>query len=209
MEILTSIRKNSLGLGIFAVVTAGLIAITHQVTKLNIANNIVKAQLAAFTEILPAHYFDNDLYNSKIELAANPLLGADNGSKKTSIAYVGRLQGKFSAIIFETIAPSGYSGKISLLVAVNKAGVVTGSRIISHKETPGLGDKIDIKKSNWMRSFDDKSFTTLAFDKWLVKKDGGEFDQFTGATITPRAIVKAVRDTLTYFKDNKTALINQ
>lgn len=203
MELLHAIRKNSIGLGIFAIVTAGLIAVTQQTTKQRITQNIVDAQLAAFTEILPQEYFDNDLYSDQIELDADPLLG----SQQASIAYIGRLEGEFSAIIFEAIAPGGYNGNISLLVAINKAGVVTGSRVISHKETPGLGDKIDIKKSNWMNTFAQRSFAALPFEDWAVQKDGGTFDQFTGATITPRAVVKAVRDTLTYFEKHKATLI--
>lgn len=205
MELIASIRKNSLGLGIFAVVTAGLIAVTNYVTVDKIADNIVTAQLAAFTEILPAHYFDNDLYNSKIELKADVLLG----SEKSSNAYVAHLNGEFSAIIFETVAPGGYSGDLFLLVAIDKSGTVTGTRIISHKETPGLGDKVDIKKSNWVTSFDNTSFNTLAPERWKVKKDGGDFDQFTGATITPRAVVNAVKNTLIYFEENKTLLLSK
>lgn len=205
MELIASIRKNSIGLGIFAIVTAGLIAITHQTTNQKIADNIVAAQLAAFTDILPAHYFDNALYKSQITLPANPLLGSD----KPSVAYLGRLQGDVSAVIFETIAQGGYNGNLLLLVAINKDSVVTGVRIISHKETPGLGDKVDIKKSDWVRSFENVSFNNPVQEKWAVKKDGGEFDQFTGATITPRAVVRAVKNTLTYFEENKASLLKE
>lgn len=203
MEVISSIRKNSIGLGIFAIVTAGLIAVTQQVTKDRIGSNILHAQQAAFSEILPDQYYDNDLYASQITLAPDTLLGTN----ENSFAYIGRVEGEFSGIIFETIAPGGYNGSMSLLVAINREGTVTGSRVIRHQETPGLGDKIDMKKSDWMRSFENKSFTNLDKKLWKVKRDNGHFDQFTGATITPRAIVKSVKSTLEYFQHNKADLI--
>lgn len=203
MEVISSIRKNSIGLGIFAIVTAGLIAVTQQVTQERIETNILQAQQAAFSEILPDQYYDNDLYKSQISLDPDLLLG----TKEASFAYVGRIDGEFSGIIFESIAPGGYNGSMSLLVAINRDGVVTGSRVIRHQETPGLGDKIDMKKSDWMRSFENKSFANLDIKQWKVKRDNGHFDQFTGATITPRAIVKGVKNTLEYFHQHKDELI--
>jgi len=203
MDLISSIRKNSIGLGIFAIVTAGLIAVTQQVTKDRIESNILHAQQAAFSEILPSSYYENDLYSSQISLGPDPLLG----SQKTSFAYIGRVDGEFAGIIFETIAPGGYNGSMSLLVAINRAGVVTGSRVIRHQETPGLGDKIDMKKSDWMRSFENVSFMSLDKKQWKVKRDNGHFDQFTGATITPRAVVKSVKNTLEYFQQHKADLI--
>ncbi len=203
MEIISSIRKNSIGLGIFAIVTAGLIAVTQQVTKDRIESNILHAQQAAFSEILPSNYYENDLYSSQISLGPDPLLG----SHKASFAYIGRVDGEFAGIIFETVAPGGYNGSMSLLVAINRAGVVTGSRVIRHQETPGLGDKIDMKKSDWMRSFENVSFMSLDKKQWKVKRDNGHFDQFTGATITPRAVVKSVKNTLEYFQQHKADLI--
>ncbi|WP_438466878.1 electron transport complex subunit RsxG [Marinomonas sp. PE14-40] len=203
MEVISSIRKNSIGLGIFAIVTAGLIAVTQQVTQERIETNILQAQQAAFSEILPDQYYDNNLYKSQISLDPDLLLG----TKEASFAYVGRIDGEFSGIIFESIAPGGYNGSMSLLVAINRDGVVTGSRVIRHQETPGLGDKIDMKKSDWMRSFENKSFANLDIKQWKVKRDNGHFDQFTGATITPRAIVKSVKNTLEYFHQHKDELI--
>ncbi|EAQ67287.1 electron transport complex protein RnfG [Marinomonas sp. MED121] len=203
MEVISSIRKNSIGLGIFAIVTAGLIAVTQQVTKERIQDNVLHAQQAAFSEILPDQYYDNDLYKSQVTLEPDLLLG----TKEASFAYIGRIEGEFSGIIFESIAPGGYNGSMSLLVAINRDGVVTGSRVIRHQETPGLGDKIDMKKSDWMRSFENKSFDNLEPKRWKVKRDNGDFDQFTGATITPRAIVKSVKNTLEYFHQHKAELI--
>ncbi len=205
MNIILSIRKNSIGLGIFAVMTAGLIAVTHQLTEHTIEDNIVQAQLSAFNEILPADRYDNNLAEANVMLDADPLLG----SAEPVQAFIARKDGQVSAIIFETIAPGGYNGNLDLLVAVDRNGVVTGSRVISHKETPGLGDKVDLQKSKWILSFGDKSLENTSLKQWNVKKDGGEFDQFTGATITPRAVVRAVKNTLLYFNENKDALLSR
>lgn len=205
MNIIHSIRKNSIGLGIFAIMTAGLIAVTHQLTEHTIEDNIVQAQLSAFNEILPADRYDNNLAEANIMLDADPLLG----SAEPVQAFIARKDGQVSAIIFETIAPGGYNGNLDLLVAVDRNGVVTGSRVISHKETPGLGDKVDLQKSKWILSFGDKSLENTSLKQWNVKKDGGEFDQFTGATITPRAVVRAVKNTLLYFNENKDALLSR
>ncbi len=205
MNILASIRRNSLGLALFAVLTAGLIAITHQLTEHTIADNIVTAQLNAFNEILPADRYNNDLPNDTVMLNPDPLLGSAEPVK----AFIARKEGQVTAIIFQTIAPGGYNGNLDLLVAVDRDGVVTGSRVISHKETPGLGDKVDLQKSDWILSFAGKSLDNPEERRWKVKKDGGTFDQFTGATITPRAVVRAVKNTLIYFKQNEDALLSR
>ncbi|MCV2403228.1 electron transport complex subunit RsxG [Marinomonas sp. C2222] len=203
MEILASIRRNSLGLGLFAVMTAGLIAVTQQFTKTTIQNNILNAQVAAFNEILPSNLYDNDLTIDTALLAADPLLGGDSGTK----IHIARKNNEVTGIIFATTAPGGYNGNLDLLVAIDKNGVVTGSRVISHKETPGLGDKVDLQKSPWILSFTNKSLDNPKLVGWEVKKNGGDFDQFTGATITPRAVVLAVKNTLIYFEENKTSLL--
>ncbi|MFT2110011.1 electron transport complex subunit RsxG [Marinomonas sp. 2405UD68-3] len=205
MDIFASIRRNSLGLGIFAVVTAGIIATTHQLTKQTIADNIVQAQLAAFNEILPTDRYNNELYKAVVTLEADALLGSDEPHH----AYLAKMDGKVTAVIFETTAPGGYNGNLELLVAIDKDGIVTGSRIISHKETPGLGDKVDVKKSPWVHSFVGTFLGENSEKQWQVKKDGGKFDQFTGATITPRAVVRAVKNTLTYFDQNKDSLLQR
>ena len=141
MELLSSIRRNSLGLGIFAILTAGLIAITHQLTKQTIQDNILDAQISAFNDILPADRYDNDLITDTAMLPADPLLGTTEATK----IHIARKNGEVSGIIFDTTAPGGYNGNLDMLVAIDKNGIVTGSRVISHKETPGLGDKVDLK----------------------------------------------------------------
>ncbi|GAB3481968.1 electron transport complex subunit RsxG [Marinomonas epiphytica] len=203
MELISSIRRNSIGLGIFAILTAGLIALTQVLTAKTIKDNIIQAQIAAFNEILPADRYDNDLTQDSAWLEPDPLLGSTEAIK----IHLARQQGAVEAVIFETVAPSGYNGNLYLLVAIDKNGTVTGSRVISHKETPGLGDKVDLKKSDWILSFANTSLDNPTLAGWGVKKDGGEFDQFTGATITPRAVVRAVKNTLIYFEEHKEALL--
>ncbi len=114
--------------------------------------------------------------------------------------------GRRSAVLMELATNTGYNGNIRLLVAIRADGMVLGSRIIQHHETPGLGDKIETNRSNWINSFVEKSLSTVPSDDWKVKRDGGAFDQFTGATITPRAVVTAVHQALLYVQQNNNAL---
>ena len=112
------------------------------------------------------------------------------------------------AAVFNSIAPNGYSGKIHLLVGVYFDGSIAGVRAIKHAETPGLGDALEIQKSPWVLDFDSKSLDNPAQGHWLVKRDGGVFDQFTGATITPRAVVQAAKNTLLYYEKNADTLFD-
>lgn len=198
-----SMLQNSLVLGLFAVVTVGLVAITQQAT----ASRIVEAERAAksqtLSQLLPAGSFDNHLQDSHTLLAADPLLGTH--SAKT--AYLATLNGAPSAVILQVTTAEGYSGAIHLLVAISTQGRVLGVRVLKHKETPGLGDKIELGKHNWIRSFDGKSLTDPDASGWAVKKDLGQFDQFAGATITPRAVVKAVHQALQYFAAHQRELL--
>ena len=203
MELFASIRRNSIGLGLFAILTTGLIATIHLITQQTIKDNILAAQVAAFNAILPKKLYDNDLTQSKAMIPANSLLG----STEPSNIYIARKEDEVSAIIFDTIAPGGYNGSLGLLVSIDKNGVVTGSRVISQQETPGLGDKVDIKKSKWVLEFNNHSIMNPDLAEWNVKKDGGIFDQFTGATITPRAVVNGVKNTLIYFNNHKESLL--
>ena len=142
---------------------------------------------------MPGQRYNNDLIEDSIIVEAPDLLG----SAQTRI-YRARLDNKPAGLVIETIAPNGYSGNIYLLVGVLANGEVSGVRVLSHRETPGLGDKIELRKDNWILSFDGRRLTEDNSRRWAVKRDRGEFDQFTGATITPRAIVGAVRNTLDY-----------
>lgn len=193
-EISRSMLKNSLVLGLFAIVTVGLVAVLQQATAGRIANAEREAQVRALSEILPQGSYDNHLLDNSIQLH-DPLLG----SKSPQTAYIALKDGQPSAVILRATAPDGYSGAIHLLIGIHADGRLAGVRVLGHRETPGLGDKIELAKSAWIRSFDGKSLSNPGEDGWAVKKDRGEFDQFAGATITPRAVVKAVHKALQYF----------
>lgn len=199
-----SIVRNAIGLGIFAVITAGVIAITQAVTAERIADQIRQAEAAALFEIIPEQQHDNDLLTDTVELAPDPRLG-----NRTPVdAWVARKQGKPAGVIIPVTATEGYSGNIRLLVGIDPSGEVLGVRVTAHRETPGLGDKIELRKSAWILSFNGRSLGNPKPDEWAVIRDGGVFDQFTGATITPRAVVKAVRQTLDYFRDHQQTLLH-
>lgn len=198
------ILRGSIGLSIFAVVTAGLIAVTQLGTADRISAEIKKAQSKALLQIIPSSEHDNKLIEDVIALPPSNLLG---NTGTDNYAHISRLNGDATGFILPITAPDGYSGAIKMIVGIDRNGNVKGLRVLNHKETPGLGDKIDIKKSPWITSFDGKSLRSPAPDKWKVVKDGGEFDQFTGATITPRAVVNATHRALTYFDENRATII--
>lgn len=200
-EISRSMLKNALVLGLFAIATVGLVAVLQQATAGRIANAEREAQVRALSEILPQGSYDNHLLDNSIQLHDQLL-----GSKSPQTAYIALKDGKPSAVILRATAPDGYSGAIHLLIGIQADGRLAGVRVLGHRETPGLGDKIELAKSAWIRSFDGKSLSNPGEDGWAVKKDRGEFDQFAGATITPRAVVKAVHKALQYFDANQEQL---
>ena len=110
------------------------------------------------------------------------------------------------AALFVVTARDGFAGPIRILLGVDMTGVVTGIRILRHRETPGLGDKIDESRSDWVHQFPGRSIGDPVVTSWAIRRDGGDFDQLTGASITPRAVIKAMRDTLIYFNANRDAI---
>lgn len=204
MTLPASISKNGVLLFAFAIVTAGLLATTYEGTKATIAEAERRAAQKALLEIIPAERIDNDLLVDTLRIPeeAWPQLGL-SAAKDIHLA---RKDGRVIAVIIPTTAPDGYSGEIEMIVGVNQDGSVAGVRVLTHKETPGLGDKIDLKKSNWILDFNGRSLVDPAKAGWTVKKDGGEFDQFTGATITPRAVINQVYQVLAFVKDSETSL---
>lgn len=192
------ILLSGLFLCLFAVVGTSFVAVTEYNTRQAIAENERRVLLRNLHALIPADKLDNDIVNDSIVIAASPLLGTDN----KSLVYRARLRGEPVAVVFNSIAPNGYSGKIHLLVGVYFDGSIAGVRAIKHAETPGLGDGIEIQKSPWIRDFDAKSLDNLTRLRWSVRRDGGVFDQFTGATITPRAVIQAVKNTLLYYEKN-------
>ncbi|MFT7373127.1 MAG: electron transport complex protein RnfG [Oleiphilaceae bacterium] len=199
-----SIIRSVIGLSIFAIVTAGLIAITQVSTKDIILEQIKIARSKALFEIVPLSEHNNDMLADSFWLEATQSLGLG----KKSEAFLAKQDGVPTTLILPVVAPEGYSGPIRLIVGIDTAGTIKGVRVIKHKETPGLGDKIDLKKSDWILDFEGKSLLNTTTEQWQVKKDGGEFDQLTGATITPRAIVKAVYQALVFYRDHKAALLS-
>lgn len=192
-------------LGVFAVIGTGLVAWTHQVTAEQIAENERAALLKTVHELIPPSMHDNDLYEDRIQVSAPDFLGT---SAQLPV-YRARKDGRPVAAVITTIAPNGYGGAIKLLVAVRYDGTVAGVRVLNQHETPGLGDAIETSRSNWIYSFNGKFIGNPPLKKWAVKKDNGVFDQFTGATITPRAVVGAVRDALLYFDAHRKELFQR
>lgn len=203
-----SMRKNSLTLGAVALITATLLATTYHGTKDKIETAQRELEQKTLLEIIPVEQHSNDLLLDTEEIPEHfwPTLGLPKGGK----VHIARDEnGAPSAVIFPTIAPDGYSGKIKMIIGLNIDGSIAGVRITEHGETPGLGDKVDLAKSNWVLDFDDKSLGNPPLSRWAVKKDGGDFDQFTGATITPRAVINQISRALRYFQEDKDRLIQK
>lgn len=200
----SSISKNSILLGVFALVAAGMLAGVNEGTKERIAQEIRIAQQRALYEIVPRDRLDNDLLldTQMIPVEAHAALGLPKGGD----FHIARHEGEIVALIIPAVAPDGYSGEISMIVGVNRDGSVAGVRVLSHRETPGLGDKLELNKSKWILGFNGKSLQNPQVSHWKVKKDGGEFDQFTGATITPRAVVNQVKRVLEFVQIHEAEL---
>lgn len=187
---------------LFAAIGAALVGLTFDTTKEQIRLNEKLTLLKKLNTLLPQSIYDNDMLNDTIILKPDYLLGTNS----ESTAYIARKQNKPVAIVLSAVAPNGYNGPINLLVGIKYDGTLAGTRVVKHRETPGLGDVIEKNKSDWILGFENKSLTNPNSKKWKVKRDGGDFDQFTGATITPRAVVKAIHSALIYFKKHKTTL---
>lgn len=187
----------------FSVVFTVVLAMTYLSTHEPIAESERQAKLKLFEQVLPANLHDNELLKDAVTIEA----GGDLGNRDQTLAYRARLNGAPSAVVLEAVAPDGYSGDIKLLIAVRANGELAGVRVLAHKETPGLGDYIDIGHSDWIKkNFDWLSLAKRSDDGWKVKKDGGQFDYMVGATITPRAVVKAVHKALGYFATHREQL---
>jgi electron transport complex protein RnfG len=190
-------------LGLFSVVGMGAVTLVHGFTAARIALNQRQTMLHSLQNLIPGGSYDNDMLGDAIEIS-----DAAVGPKPLAV-YLARKVGKPVAAVFATIAPDGYGGEIHLLVAVQVDGSLAGVRVLAHKETPGLGDPIDENKSRWIFGFNGLALGNPPEKQWKVKRDGGAFDQFAGATVTPRAVVKAVRNTLVYFKSHRQTLFSE
>ncbi|WP_250459450.1 electron transport complex subunit RsxG [Microbulbifer litoralis] len=202
-----SMASNAVILTLFALVTAGTLAITQITTREPIERAIRAASAKALLEIIPVERHSNDILVDTYPIPKTywERLGLDQGG---DINLAREDDGRITAVIVPAVAPDGYSGPIKMLVGVNRDGTVAGVRVTAHSETPGLGDKVDIGKSDWILGFDGKSLQNPPAEMWKVQKDGGAFDQFTGATITPRAVVNQVRDVLEFVAAHREQLFS-
>ncbi|MBK8537569.1 MAG: electron transport complex subunit RsxG [Candidatus Competibacteraceae bacterium] len=187
----------------FTIVGTGLVVVTYSSTQDLIAEAQRAALEASLNQLLPPDRYDNRITEDRIEVVAPEGLG----TSQPVTVYRARKKGQPVALFATPVAPDGYSGPIRLLIGVYADGTLAGVRILEHKETPGLGDGIEQKRSRWILSFAGKSLTHPPPEGWKVKKDGGVFDQFTGATITPRAVVKATRKFLEYVQTHRELLL--
>lgn len=195
MKWLASIGLSGTVLALFAAVTSIVIGWTYLSTKAQIDLQMRRAEARQLLEIFPPDTHDNDLVEDTFKIKADgPLLAL----RQSARGYRVRLGTKVVGVILPTTARDGYSGDIIALVGIRSDGSVAGVRIVAHKETPGLGDKVDLRKSDWVLGFTDRRLTDPLPHRWTVKKDGGDFDQFTGATVTPRAVIIATRRALEY-----------
>jgi electron transport complex protein RnfG len=186
-------------LALTALIGTGLMVAVNWHSRPYIEHNERQVLLHTVNKVLPAGLYDNDILNDTKTLHA-PSLSA-NGDQ--ILIYRARRDGKPVAAVLKVDAPDGYSGPITLLVGVLLSGKIHAVRVIKHRETPGLGDGIESQRSDWINSFDGRSLGDPAPKAWKVKRDGGEFDQLTGATISPRAIVGAVYRSLQFYRDNR------
>ena len=201
---LTAIRKNGLTLAIFACATTGLVALTQYLTKDQIKVQEQKQLLSVLNQVIPENMHDNALTQ-----ACTMVTSPDLGTLRAMPAYLATKNGEPTAIAIESIAPDGYNGEIKVITGIDNQGNILGTRVLNHQETPGLGDKIDLRVTDWILSYTGKQVTENNWNSWKVRKDGGDFDQFTGATITPRAVVKVVRNTVNYVNQSREDILSQ
>lgn len=203
----TMAARTSVILFVFVIVFTGLLAGAYLWTKPALDASAAEEKMKLIDEVLPRSTYDNDLLKDAIALPANPLLGTD----EETLAYRARKGSQPVALVFEAVAPDGYSGKIRLILAVNFDASIAGVRVTQHRETPGLGDYIEPKKDKnkerpWITQFNGHAYAATTDREWKVKKDGGQFDSIAGATVTPRAVIKAVRKATKYVAENQAQL---
>lgn len=192
------IMISGLLLGGFGVLGASMVGVSHEATAERIARNEREALLHQLRIMIPADRVDNDMLTDTIDVTAPQQLGSE-----TTRVYRGRKDGQPVAAVLSPVVTQGYSGPIQLIVAIHADGRLAGTRVLTHRETPGLGDKIEVERSLWILDFAGRSLADPPPARWKVKRDGGVFDQFTGATITPRAVVRGVKSALEYYAEHR------
>jgi electron transport complex protein RnfG len=185
-------------LGGFAMIAAALLVMGNIATRDAIEQRRAEDLLASLSQVIPGRIHDNNLLG-------NPLVLEDASGERITIYRA--LQGLDVTGVAFQVTGQGYAGAIELMLGLNASGEILGTRVLSHAETPGLGDKIEASRDDWILGFDGLSLGNPAPERWGVKKDGGGFDQFTGATITPRAVVQAVKEGLEFFRINRDTLL--
>ena len=188
----------------FALIASVLLGVTNCSTEGTIQRRLDEDLKKSLEEVVPSALYDNDMLLDTLNI---PSAEYNIGANETTV-YIAKKSGNVTAVCFKFTAPDGYSGAINMIMGLDRDGNILGVRVLSHKETPGLGDKIEVAKSDWILNFAGRSLDNLAPAKWAVKKDGGEFDQFSGATITPRKSVQAIYRGLQLFKAHQAQLIN-
>ncbi|MDP1666652.1 MAG: electron transport complex subunit RsxG [Methylobacter sp.] len=188
----------------FALIASVLLGVTNCSTEGTIQRRLDEDLKKSLEEVVPPALYDNDMLLDTVSI---PSAEYNIGANETTV-YIALKSGQVTAVCFKFTAPDGYSGAINMIMGIDRDGNILGVRVLSHKETPGLGDKIEVAKSDWILNFVGRSLDNLAPAKWAVKKDGGEFDQFAGATITPRKSVQAIYRGLQLFKAHQEQLIN-
>lgn len=197
--------KPALTLAVIAAVLTALVALVASSTRERIASNEQAWIRQRLDALVPPATHDNDLLADSISVVAPDLLGSAQPVK----IYRARRAGAPVAAVLRPIAPDGYRGPIELLVAIGQDGRLIGVQVIRHQETPGLGDAFESRDVHWLDRFRGRSLTDPPTQRWTVRRDGGDFDAFTGATITPRAIIKAVRNALEYYQRNSQRIFEQ
>jgi electron transport complex protein RnfG len=198
----TPVWQGGLSLAVVAAVSTTMLAGIYSLTRDDIAEQQRRVVLEQLEQIIPAGEFDNELHEDLIRIRHSVHFPGD----QEVVVFRARRENRPVAVVMQLIAKDGYNGDIGLLVGIRYSGRISGVRVTKHRETPGLGDDIEIRRSDWIKSFDDRSLNDPAVQQWAVRRDRGDFDQFTGATITPRAVVRAVRSALEYFDANRDQL---
>lgn len=199
-----SVIKGGATLAVIAAVCTAMVAFTYRLTGERIAANEQAWLEQSLQPALSGLFFDSGVSESKLTVRAPHELP---GSEDSVIYRVYSGEAPVAAL-FVVSARDGYAGAIRMLVGIGMDGAVTGVHVLAHRETPGLGDRVETSKSDWVRQFDGRSLADPRIESWKIKRDGGYFDQLTGASVTPRAVVKAVKETLLYFEANREAVFS-
>ena len=207
MKPLSKLNKRN-ALILLGVVLLGLAILTpiNNLTREIIIKREEEEKMRVIGQILPQELYDNRLLRDSVKVPPDQEL---LHTRNRTVAYRARLQGKPSAVVLEMTAPDGYSGNIFLIVAIKEDGAVSGVRVLKHDETPGLGDYIEIVKSNWIKIFGGAALKNTSDARWEVRKDGGRFDFVARATLSARAIVHAVHRALKYYEEHKEELFRE